>query len=165
MQTGKRISVFLGVLALLPAISSAQDADTVYVNGNVYTVDENFSTATAFAIQDGSFIYVGDDAGARERAGPKTMVIDLDGRTVIPGLHDAHIHIRFGEREMYPRIPDIRESIGEWASVEQMQAAVKRALETGIGMRPGPEPRWIVLRGWMSDVWEPPVWRLSLIRI
>ena len=30
-------------------------------------------------------------------------------------------------------------------------------------MRPGPEPRWLVLRGWMSDVWEPPVWRKELI--
>ena len=148
---------------LLPAAALAQDADTVYVNGNVYTVDENFSTATAFAIKDGSFIYVGNDAGARERGGPKTTVIDLDGKTVIPGLHDAHIHIRFGERELYTRIPDIRESIGEWASVERMQNVVRQALETGAGMRPGPEPRWIVLRGWMSDVWNPPVWRKELI--
>lgn len=154
------VMLFLG---LVPAALLAQDADTIYVNGNVYTVDDTFSTASAFAIKDGSFIYVGNDAGARERAGPNTTVINLDGKTVIPGLHDAHIHIRFGEREMYPRIPDIRESIGEWATVEQMQAAVKRALETGIGMRPGPEPRWIVLRGWMSDVWEPPVWRKELI--
>ena len=151
------------VLTIAPVAAIAQDADTIYVNGNVYTVDEAFSTASAFAIRDGSFIYVGDDAGARELAGPLTFVVDLEGRTVIPGLHDAHIHIRFGERELYPRIPDIRANIGEWASVERMQEVVRRSLATGAGMRPGPEPRWLVLRGWMSDVWEPPEWRKELI--
>lgn len=153
------------VCAMLVAPSgvAAQDADTVYLNGNVYTVDEVFSKASAFAVKDGEFIYVGSDDGARAHAGPQTFVVDLDGRTVIPGLHDAHIHIRFGERELYPRIPDIRANIGEWASVERMQEVVRQALATGAGMRPGPEPRWVVLRGWMSDVWEPPVWRKELI--
>lgn len=150
-------------VAHAPVASAQEGADTVYLNGNVYTVDENFSTASAFAIKDGSFIYVGDDIGARAHVGPLTFVVDLGGRTVIPGLHDAHIHIRFGERELYPRIPDIRASLGEWASVERMQDVVRQSLATGAGMRPGPEPRWLVLRGWMSDVWEPPVWQKELI--
>jgi len=158
-----RTSIILGIFALAPAAVVAQEADTVYVNGNVYTVDGTFSKASAFAVQDGEFIYVGDDAGARSHAGPPTSVVDLKGKTVIPGLHDAHIHIRFGERELYPRIPDIRQTIGEWASVERMQEVVRQSLATGVGMRPGPEPRWLVLRGWMSDVWEPPVWQKELI--
>ena len=155
-------TLILGLLTPL-ALMAQEAADTIYVNGNVYTVDPVFSTASAFAIKDGSFIYVGDEAGAREHVGPQTFVVDLDGKTVIPGLHDAHIHIRFGERELYPRIPDIRAEIGEWASVERMQQVVQQALTTGAGMRPGPEPRWVVLRGWMSDVWEPPVWQKELI--
>ena len=153
----------LSTLALLPAAAVAQGADTIYVNGTVYTVDDSFSTASAFAVTDGEFVYVGSDEGAREQAGPETFVVDLAGKTVIPGLHDAHIHIRFGERELYPRIPDIRANIGEWASVERMQEVVRRSLATGAGMRPGPEPRWLVLRGWMSDVWDPPEWRKELI--
>jgi predicted amidohydrolase YtcJ len=44
-----------------------------------------------------------------------------------------------------------------------MQDVVRRSLASGAGMRPGPEPRWLVLRGWMSDVWEPPVWQKELI--
>jgi predicted amidohydrolase YtcJ len=151
------------MLALAPAEVVAQDADTVYVNGNVYTVNEVFGTASAFAVKDGSFTYVGNDAGAQEHIGPLTFVVDLDGKTVIPGLHDAHLHIRFGERELYPRIPDIRANLGEWATVERMQEVVRNSLASGAGMRPGPEPRWVVLRGWMSDVWEPPVWRKELI--
>ena len=158
-----RAGLAIVVLALAPAAVVAQQADRVYVNGIVYTVDDAFSRASAFAVQDGEFIYVGDDAGARSHVGPTTFVVDLEGRTVIPGLHDAHIHIRFGERELYPQIPDIRPAIGEWATVARMQDVVRRSLATGEGMRPGPEPRWLVLRGWMSDVWEPPVWQKELI--
>jgi predicted amidohydrolase YtcJ len=161
--------VFAVLLPLVPlltvptTVSNAQAADRVYLNANVYTVDEAFSTATAFAVLDGRFIYVGDDAAVQAHVGPNTLVFDLEGKTVIPGLHDAHVHIRYGERELYPRTPDIRAGLGEWASVERMQEVIKRALATGEGMRPGPEPRWIVLTGWMSDVWDPPVFRKELI--
>ncbi|MBN1273029.1 MAG: amidohydrolase, partial [Candidatus Aminicenantes bacterium] len=105
----------------------------------------------------------GDDEGAKDYVGTLTFVFDLKGKTVIPGLHDAHVHIRYGERELYPRVPDIRPGIGEWASVERMQEVIKRCLTTGEGMRPGPEPRWLVLSGWMSDVWDPPEFHKELI--
>ncbi len=158
------VMAFLGTFQLLSsAASDAQHADRVYVNGNIYTVDEQFGRASAMAVKDGRFIYVGDDAGAKSHIGPPTSVFDLKGKTVIPGLHDAHVHIRYGERILYPRIPDIRPGIGEWASVERMQEVIKRCLATGEGMRPGPEPRWLVLSGWMSDVWDPPEFRKELI--
>jgi predicted amidohydrolase YtcJ len=170
MNIMKRLSCGFAILALLisfslaqAAVSDAQEADRVYVNGNIYTVDEEFSKATAIAVKDGQFYYVGDDAGVKAFIGPLTFVFDLEGKTVIPGLHDAHVHIRYGERELYPRTPDIRASLGEWASVERMQEVIKRCLATGEGMRPGPEPRWLVLKGWMSDVWDPPEFLKELI--
>jgi predicted amidohydrolase YtcJ len=166
MERNKGISIvaLLALLVLAPAATGvAQQADRVFLNGNIYTVDEAFSTASALAVKDGRFIYVGSDAGVQGHIGPLTFVSDLEGRTVIPGLHDAHIHIRLGERELHPRTPDIRPALGEWASVERMQEVIKRSLVTGEGMRPGPEPRWLVLRGWMSDVWDPPVFRKELI--
>ncbi|MFW6137447.1 MAG: amidohydrolase [Candidatus Aminicenantaceae bacterium] len=170
MNIKKRWSGFIFVfLLLIPLLISStadekpQKADKVYLNGSIYTVDEEFSRASAVAVKDGRFIYVGDDAEAEAFIGPETFVFDLKGKTVIPGLHDAHVHIRYGERELYPRVPDIRPEIGEWASVERMQEVIKRCLETGEGMRPGPEPRWLVLSGWMSDVWDPPVFRKELI--
>jgi predicted amidohydrolase YtcJ len=170
MNIMKRLSSIFFIFVLLvsfilapAATSDAPEADRVYVNGNIYTVDEEFSTASAIAVKDGKFIYVGDDAGVKAYIGPLSFVFDLEGKTVIPGLHDAHVHIRYGERELYPRIPDIRASIGEWASVERMQEVIKRCLATGEGMRPGPEPRWLVLSGWMSDVWDPPEFRKELI--
>jgi len=159
-------SIFLLLVSFLlthTAVINAQDADRVYINGNIYTVDENFSTASAIAVKDGKFIYVGDAAGVQAHIGSLTFVLDLEGKTVIPGLHDSHTHIRYGERALYPRTPDIRAEIGEWASIERMQAVIKRSLATGEGMRPGPEPRWLVLSGWMSDVWDPPEFRKELL--
>ena len=170
MNVMKRLSSIFFIFVLLvlfilapAAVSNAQKADRVYINGNIYTVDEEFSTASAIAVKDGQFIYVGDDAGVQAYIGPLTFVSDLEGKTVIPGLHDAHVHIRYGERVLYPRTPDIRATIGEWASVKRMQDVIRRCLATGEGMRPGPEPRWLVLSGWMSDVWDPPEFRKELI--
>jgi len=158
------IAVPLALFMPGPAAGNeAQKADQVYVNGNIYTVDKEFRKASAMAVKDGRFIYVGDDSGVQAYVGPLTFVFDLEGKTVIPGLHDAHVHIRYGERELYPRIPDIRPALGEWASVKRMQEVIKRCLATGEGMRPGPEPRWLVLSGWMSDVWDPPEFRKELI--
>ncbi len=162
------ISIFVLLVSFIlapAAVSGAQEADRVYANGNIYTVDEEFSTASTIAVKDGQFIYVGDDAGVKAYIGPLTFVSDLKGKTVIPGLHDTHVHIRYGARELYPRTPDIRAAIGEWASVERMQEVIKRCLATGEGMRPGPEPRWLVLSGWMSAVWDPPEFRKELIDV
>jgi len=170
-MTGSRSGLSINSIVLLIVSSTlalagtgcAQEADRVYINGTIYTVDEDFSTASALAVKDGEFLYVGDAAGVEALIGPSTFVTDLEGKTVIPGLHDAHVHIRYGERELYPRTPDIRTGIGEWASVERMQEVIRHALATGEGMRPGPEPRWIVLSGWMSAVWDPPVFRKELL--
>jgi predicted amidohydrolase YtcJ len=157
-------TALLVAFVLAPASAGdAQEADRVFVNGTIYTVDRAFSKASALAVRDGRFIYVGDRAGVQVHIGPRTQVSDLNGKTVIPGLHDAHVHIRYGERILYPQIPDIRAAIGEWASVERMQEVIRRCLATGEGMRPGPEPRWLVLGGWMSDVWDPPEFRKELI--
>ncbi len=81
------IFVLLVLFILAPAaVSKAQKADRVYINGNIYTVDEEFSTASAIAVKDGQFIYVGDDSGVQAYIGPLTFVSDLEGKTVIPGL-------------------------------------------------------------------------------
>jgi predicted amidohydrolase YtcJ len=67
-------------------------ADTILVNGHVVTVDGGFTTTEAVAIKDGRFSAVGSTSAIRRLAGPSTTVIDLRGRTVIPGLADGHLH-------------------------------------------------------------------------
>src|SRR5437879_822581 len=78
-------------LAMAPRLW-AQTADTVLLNGKVLTVDPQFSIQEAIAIRDGRISAVGKTADVRKLAGPRTRVIDLQGRTVIPGLIDSHLH-------------------------------------------------------------------------
>jgi len=67
-------------------------ADSVYKNGQIYTVDSVESWAKAVAIKDGKFIYVGDDAGVEIYIGETTSVTDLQGKMALPGLYDSHVH-------------------------------------------------------------------------
>src|SRR5262245_1348003 len=88
----------VGVFAVLTACSAAPgtpDApapELILHNGKIVTVDSKFSIAQAVAIRDGKFTTVGTDEAVRRTAGPSTKVIDLRGRTVIPGLIDGHLH-------------------------------------------------------------------------
>ena len=67
-------------------------ADTVFINGKVATVDKDFSFKKAIAVKDGWIIDVGDSGEIRPYIGPDTNVIDLAGKVILPGAHDAHIH-------------------------------------------------------------------------
>src|ERR1700676_5658882 len=88
--------VLLALAFSLPAWS--QNADTILLNGKILTVDNQFSTREALAIREGKIMAVGSNVEVRKIAGPRTRVIDLQGRTVIPGLIDSHMHaIRAGQ--------------------------------------------------------------------
>jgi len=71
-------------------------ADLVLTNGKIVTVDEKFSIKEAVAVKDGKIFAVGGDGEMRRWTGPRTQVINLNGRTVIPGLNDSHIHATAG---------------------------------------------------------------------
>src|SRR5258708_10579478 len=80
------------VLAVSFAIL-ASDADLILHNGKIVTVDGQFSIQQAVAIRSGTIVAVGPDSSVlRAERGPKTELIDLHGRTVLPGLVDAHVH-------------------------------------------------------------------------
>lgn len=68
-------------------------ADVVYRRGAVYTVDAVRSWAESVAVRDGRIVYVGTDAGLAPWIGPKTQSVDLKGKMLLPGFHDAHVHM------------------------------------------------------------------------
>lgn len=85
----------LRLLTFLPLLAgplSGAEADLILHNGKVLTVDAKFSIAQAVAIKGGEFTAVGTDRAVLAERGPKTRVIDLRGRTVVPGLIDSHVH-------------------------------------------------------------------------
>ena len=71
---------------------SASHADAVYHNARIYTVDADNSWATAMAVTDGKIVAIGNDEEVMALAGEHSSVNDLQGRMVMPGIHDTHIH-------------------------------------------------------------------------
>jgi predicted amidohydrolase YtcJ len=88
---------FVPLLASLPMLEDLLGAQTpapdlIFVNAKIYTVDPAFSVAEAAVIRNGRFAAVGSSAQVRRLAGPSTRIVDLGGKTVIPGLSDNHLH-------------------------------------------------------------------------
>jgi len=83
----------LAVPRLAAQQAGAAIADIILHNGKILTVDPQFSTAQAVAIEGQKIAAVGDDQKILAMAGPNTLKIDLKGRTVVPGLIDTHDHI------------------------------------------------------------------------
>jgi predicted amidohydrolase YtcJ len=120
--------------------ASAQTADTVLTNGKVVTVDRQFSIREAIAIRDGKITAVGTNSEIRKLAGPKTRTIDLQGRTVIPGLIDSHIHaIRAGQTFT---------TEVNWVGTHSIAEAMSRIHEAALAKKSG---SWIVVAGG----WQP----------
>jgi len=108
-QRMHRICLIL-IVAMSIADAHASDiADTVFAHGKIVTVDEQFSIVEAVAIADGKFIAVGTDQEIEELVGPATEVIDLQGRTVVPGFIDGHAHLdREGLKFILPSMHGVR---------------------------------------------------------
>jgi predicted amidohydrolase YtcJ len=91
MRVSSRLRLLLSIVLLMPSIVLAQP-DTIFHNGKIITVDEAFSIADAIAVRGDRIQDVGQNARILRLAGPKTVLVDLQGRTVIPGLCDSHVH-------------------------------------------------------------------------
>jgi predicted amidohydrolase YtcJ len=116
----------------VPAQPKVPPADVVLRHGKIITVDPAFTVASAIAIAGERILAIGDDAAMAAHTGPVSRVIDLKGRTVIPGITDAHAHMdREGLRDVFP-------SLGHVRSISDIQ---QRIAELARGKEPG---EWIV---------------------
>jgi predicted amidohydrolase YtcJ len=132
-------SILVFFILALPA--GAQTADTILVNGKILTVDDRFSVREAVAIHDGKILALGSTSDIRKTAGPRTRIVDLQGRTVIPGLIDSHQHaIRAGltfDTEV------------NWVGVGSLAEALDRMGAMATRMKPG---AWVIVGGgWTTN--------------
>jgi predicted amidohydrolase YtcJ len=133
---------FVGAALTLHA--AAAPPDVVFLSGNIYTANDKQPRAEAIAVTGDRISFVGKTADARKLARETTRLVDLRGRTVLPGLTDAHCHIfGIGEREMHLNLEGTN-------SREEFLAKVKeRVAQT----EPG---KWVTGRGWIETFWNPP---------
>jgi predicted amidohydrolase YtcJ len=121
-----------------------QSPDTVLVNGKILTADDRFTTFEAMAIGSGRIRGLGTTSEILKSAGPGTRMIDLGGRTVIPGLIDSHMHaIRAGLSFA---------SEVNWVGAGSLTEALGRIREAAHARRPG---AWLIVAGgWNVDQFQ-----------
>ncbi len=106
----------------LAAHGAATAPDTILTNGKIYTLNPGRPWAQALAIRNGVIVAVGDTDEVSALRGPATQVVDLAGDTVLPGLHDMHVHPLFaGLREKECTIP-------QGSKVERIQSLVSACI-------------------------------------
>ena len=123
-------------------------ADTVYRNGWIYTVDEANSTAEALAVRDGVIVYVGSDDGAAAFTGPSTQVVDLQGRMMMPGLVDGHMHPLSGGLKLTACSLDYLA-----LTVEEFRARIQSCLDATKDQEPD---GWLEVESWFQQNMLPP---------
>jgi predicted amidohydrolase YtcJ len=121
------MTMIIGGLATLDALASAKtlevEADVVFRNGFIYTVDNFHSRSKAVAIKDGKFIKIGGDGDMKPVTGKGTEVINLKGKMVMPGIIDSHIHaVRGGLGQLFFCQFPVE------SNVEEIQAAIKKCV-------------------------------------
>ena len=139
------LAASLGVLALAaPAAAAPPPADLVLKNAIVHTVDAKRPRAEAVAVRANRIVAVGANADVLPLVGPKTRVLDLAGRTVVPGFDDSHAHmlgIGFARLDV--------DLVGTRSYAEVVDRVAK-AVRT---RRPG---EWVRGRGWHEGKWDAP---------
>jgi predicted amidohydrolase YtcJ len=87
------LSRILACVALLAAPLAAHSADLVLLNGKIWTVSRDQPEVSALAVQRDRIVALGNDEPVRRLIGPGTRVIDLQGKRVVPGFYDSHVHL------------------------------------------------------------------------
>ncbi|MCX6899962.1 MAG: amidohydrolase [Verrucomicrobia bacterium] len=117
MKLHRRCAVLAGFCV---ALAVSQAADTILVGGKIVTLDAQERVAEALAIRDGRIVAVGSSAEVLKLAGDRTEVIKLDGKTVLPGFVESHVHAIGAARA------SVTETYAELSSIAEIQDWIRR---------------------------------------
>ncbi len=136
----------LSLIALLVVLFGCQNdhknrVDAIYSNGTIYTVDNDFSTATTMAVKDGKIVAVGTQEGINALQFQADTSIDLKGQFVYPGLIDAHCHF-YGLGQQLQRV-DLVGTTSYQEVIDRVQAFQEENNKS-----------FIIGRGWDQNDWE-----------
>jgi hypothetical protein len=134
--------IVLFIITSLASCKSEQVADTILINGNIYTVDENIPQVSAIAIKDGDIIKTGTNEEIEKLKGETTEVIDLQGSFAIPAFIEGHGHFS----GMGYSLIDLN-----FLKSKNWNEIVSAVAERAKTAKPG---EWIVGRGWHQEKWD-----------
>ncbi|MFZ1218373.1 MAG: amidohydrolase, partial [Chthoniobacterales bacterium] len=139
------IFLCLTLCLVLARPGRAEPGETVFLNGNIYTMNERQPRAEAIVVKGDRIVFVGSNAEVKKYEGaPGSRRIDLAGKTVVPGLTDSHCHIfGIGERELTLNLE----------GTDTLDAFLAKVKERAAKTEPG---KWITGRGWIETFWKPP---------
>lgn len=135
--------ILLTFVIFCMAATAAAQADLVVKNAKIHTMDSKRPTASSMAVIGGKIVAVGTDADTAKMIGASTKVIDAGGKTIIPGLNDAHVH--FMETGQQLSSVDLRDA----KTPEEFTARIK-AFAAKL-----PKGRWILGGKWDHENWKP----------
>jgi predicted amidohydrolase YtcJ len=146
--TSERFFRLMAATAMLAACGGAErggeetgGADLVLAGGNILTMDRTHPEATAVAIRGDRIVAVGSDRQVKAWVGARTRVVQLEGRSVTPGLTDSHAHL-YGLGAALEAL-DLKGAASEEAAAAKAGAAAKAL----------PDGEWLLGRGWDQNLW------------
>jgi hypothetical protein len=138
------VSLILSVLLFSAQISAFElKADLIVVNANARTMDKSNPRAEAFAVLGGRIVAVGTTAEIKQLAGANTKTIDANGKLVLPGFNDAHVHFMDGGAGLSS--VDLRDAKTPQEFTERIKNFAARL----------PKGRWILNGNWDHENWTP----------
>lgn len=141
----KKIAFLLVAVSMLAGFGYGQavSADVVIKNANVRTMDAGRTVARSIAMLNGWIIAIGSDAETAALVGRNTRVIDAQGKTVLPGFNDAHVHFTSGGYQL--SLVDLRSAASQAEFAARIKAYVAK-------LKPG---EWVLGGRWDHENWKP----------
>ena len=112
------------------------EADLALQNGKIYTVDPANPWASSVVIRSGKIIYIGNDRGAQQHIGSSTQQVDLEGKMVLPGFHDIHVH------PVHAGVSYQQCSLFDIVGIDNILTKIKKCVDEKA------DAEWIVGNGW-----------------
>lgn len=137
-----KVCIFFSIIFFISCTGSQQEADVIFINGNLYTVNDSQPIAQAVAVLNGKILAVGANEEIMSLKGVRTKTIDLNGKMMTPGLIDSHAHFMgIGYSKLDLDLMGMK-------SYEELVEKVKEKIEQ---VEPGD---WVLGRGWHQDKWD-----------
>ncbi len=137
-----RLGIATILLLVWTAAAQQSAADLIVVNANIRTMDSAKPRAEAMAVSNGMIVAVGSNDEVRKLASKDARVIDAEGRLVIPGFNDSHVHFMAIGNTFSSM--DLRAATGPQAMIDRIQSNVRFL----------PKGRWVLGGGWDQSKWD-----------